>query len=423
MKKAILWILAGLMTFGFSLKANASARLDGLAADVREVEDMDLIWLYPNKVLQYKNTVDFKLADNANAFSNVNNEWGGVIASETDLGVIGVYVNRPVVMPSAWAPLTSSAYGWFNQTSLSWNAVGAGPFFFYPTDGNRSLDIFWADHLGSMDMGLHFTYGDGFAIFQASPVGGDAEDFGVGLGLGFTNLAGFSELNFHGDFQWQNITATSFISGNPTAHDAGIFTIKLGALGQADVTKDAFIRPFADLQIDSYDAGQLTAFFKESRSNWGLATGTSFNQKINGINGFVSTGLTLDYYEAKFTDFFFTGDYNESRYLIVWNASVESEVFKWLTIRAGLAANVFARVYNSDASLNTTWVDPTNNRVNFNTGFTLNWADFSLDCKVATLSLENAVQNPDLGGGIFYPSVNGNTGILMTDTVDMKFKF
>ena len=61
MKKSLLFLLMGLMAFGGVVKSMASTRLDGMSSDPRLVEDYDLIWLYPNKVLDYKGTADFRM--------------------------------------------------------------------------------------------------------------------------------------------------------------------------------------------------------------------------------------------------------------------------------------------------------------------------------------------------------------------------
>ena len=101
MKKVLLAMMVGLTAFGISMKASASARLDSMTADSREVDDIDLIWLYPNKVLDYKNTVDFQLAPDGD-FGEGTDEWGGVLTElSPDLGVLGVYVNRPLLEASS----------------------------------------------------------------------------------------------------------------------------------------------------------------------------------------------------------------------------------------------------------------------------------------------------------------------------------
>ena len=96
MKKSVLFLMSALIVFGATVQTHASARLDSLSLDVRQVDDIDLIWLYPNKVLEYKNTADFRLSSNG-LLGNGTNEWGGFIADESSLGgVVGVYVNRQI---------------------------------------------------------------------------------------------------------------------------------------------------------------------------------------------------------------------------------------------------------------------------------------------------------------------------------------
>src|SRR5271155_3736405 len=105
-KKWVLRVaLAGALSLGVATVAKADSRLDGMGADVRQVDDVDGIWLYPNQILQYKNTVDFRLNPTglgstvAGELVNGNgigtNEWGGVIHDlGDDFGTIATYVNR-----------------------------------------------------------------------------------------------------------------------------------------------------------------------------------------------------------------------------------------------------------------------------------------------------------------------------------------
>ena len=84
------------MTIAASVSAFADARLDSMAADARQVGGIDLIWLYPNMIVDYKNTVDFRLYPYGDQGDDTN-EWGGaIIEVDPDFGVVGAYVNRPV---------------------------------------------------------------------------------------------------------------------------------------------------------------------------------------------------------------------------------------------------------------------------------------------------------------------------------------
>jgi hypothetical protein len=123
-KKWVLRVaLAGALSLGVASVAKADARLDGMGADVRQVDDVDGIWLYPNQVLQYNNTVDFRLnntgfgstvagaglADPAATGIGINN-WGGVIHDlGDDFGTIATYVNRPGSIVNVASTLLTTA--------------------------------------------------------------------------------------------------------------------------------------------------------------------------------------------------------------------------------------------------------------------------------------------------------------------------
>src|ERR1035441_7315145 len=187
MKKALAFLFIGLMAFGASVKAMASARIDSMSTDVREVEDIDLIWLYPNKVLEYKNTADFRLNPGlGNAFGGGTAEWGGVIAEEMSLGgVVGAYVNRPNFALTTASGLIGVINNFRNPARYYFTAPGG-------TTANATpniVDIFWAKDLSGTGLGIHVNYGDsGIAAIQS-------EDLGLDLGLGFTGAGPFSELN------------------------------------------------------------------------------------------------------------------------------------------------------------------------------------------------------------------------------------
>src|SRR5690349_19857828 len=133
MKKFCLFIFLGTLVLGTAMKALADSRLDGMSADARAVEDMDLIWLYPNKALQYKNTVDIRLTNSDSGYYSTwngdYNEWGGILKDAGDIGVLGVYSGRPQI--ENWDAGYSDTYMyqtfgpnqlgyWFQYTANEW---------------------------------------------------------------------------------------------------------------------------------------------------------------------------------------------------------------------------------------------------------------------------------------------------------------
>jgi len=412
MKKWFLILVMGLLIAAPQI-VSASARLDGLASDIRQVEDIDLIWLYPNKVLQYKNTVDFRLGDTMNQLpNNTNNEWGGVIMDGTGLGTLGFYGNRPNLMPSPWSAIANIPSAW--PTVLSSNSMPVGGYNFFSFLGNN-LDLFWADSLGGgADLGVHLSYLDSFASFGPSA---DSQTYGFAVGLGLSG-GFFSEFNLHADYSFQNIVGS--IGPFGISHDDGIRTFKLGILGQADLEKNLALRSFADFQLESSNYGGL---FPNpiGLSDWTLVLGTSLNRSILDGKGLISTGLTLGYNNNHFDDptVGFFGSFDEVLYQLVWNASAETEVANWLTLRGGVATNLVARFYNSIGFTGLVWGDLSSNRVVGSVGFSVHLQNLSLDAGVRASSLENKIANTEPGGGIFFAPANA----LVVYTADLKCKF
>lgn len=284
MKKGLLLLVAGLMAFGATVSAMASARIDSMSSDPREIEDIDLIWLYPNKVLEYKNTVDFRLNEGGfeKDFGDGTDEWGGVIAEESVLGgVLGVYVNRPNVSFTS-AHSTVNGPDDFNDPLRYYFSNVAGDKHF--ADIQNVFDLFYAQNIGGADLGVHLNYGD-----NANTGGFFAEDvWGLSVGLGFANVGPFSQLNLHADYDMGHFTANE---ATPI-HDNGVYAIKLGALAQADLSTDNFTRLFADFSLNQ---DNRTDWDDEDLSSFTGLIGASCNHKVNGGKGLVSTGLIFDY--------------------------------------------------------------------------------------------------------------------------------
>jgi hypothetical protein len=414
MKKWFLMLACLLITVPGSVLA--SARLDGLSANVREVEDMDLIWLYPNKIIQYKNTVDFRLGDNFDPFSTPGrNEWGGVITGEMGLGVIGVYVNRPFVMPSAWAPLATPAFTPFTFfPAMTFDYFFVGGSVLLTMSNNQHLDVLWADSLGGgADLGVHVSYLNNFGLY---PYGVDSQTYALGVGLGLSDFGPFSQFNLHVDYGFQNI-AGSF--GGPPSKDNGIYTLKAGFLAQAELGKDLFLKPFVDFQLDKTDLGGLSPSPFGS-NGWALVLGTTCNHSILAGKGLVATGLSFGYNNNHFDDpgVFFVGSFDEILYQLVWNAFMEAEVYDWLTLRGGVATNLMARGYNDGNPLLPVWYDMSTSNVVYSVGFSLNWQNFTLDGGVQASSIEDSINNVQPGAGLFFPG-----SILTVTTADLKYKF
>ncbi|MGH7738608.1 MAG: hypothetical protein ACREL1_00530, partial [bacterium] len=279
MKKGLWMLLAGLMTLGASVSAFASARLDSMAADARQVGDIDLIWLYPNLVVNYKNTADFRLSTDG-TYGDGSNEWGGALVGvNPDFGVLGVYVNRPEVELS-----TSANDGLWNfplLSMLAFDQTGTGTLFITPYE--NQVDLFWGKNISGGNIGVHFNYGTGDDADYARDV------YSLDAGLGLDNVGPFGVLNLHASYALNNLTDPS----DPNDKSTGVFSATFGALASSDLDAENGIRIFTDANFDGYKAAEAPLAL--DLGYWGVDLGGSFNRKIDGGKGLLSTGLTLGY--------------------------------------------------------------------------------------------------------------------------------
>jgi len=359
-----------------------NARMYGLGTSPQQVEDLDLIWLYPNKVLEYAGTADFRL-ENGNGGTN---EWGGVIWKSilADGAVQGIYVNRPFEGDLSSFNLANGPF----QSQYNW----------YPVGGNYTnniIDAFWAQPVGGADLGLHLNYGEDWTGNDQS------EQWELCLGLGFADWAGFDQVNLHPDY--------GFVSELNTAtgvKDHGIWTAHLGVLGETHLDNLDALRLYGELR---QDANHFDGWDFESTTAY---TGAALVRKVLDGKGLVVTGLDFDY--AIDNDQSFPTKY--VNWFLFWNGGVELQVADWLTLRAGLAANVVNRAYMSflPAPYTTSIAQP----VNTTAGFSIDWQNFTLNAAVDIPALESQIAGVQPGRGLFFA---GNT--LTVDYADLKYKF
>lgn len=394
MKKGLLLLLAVVMAFfGVSVKAMASARTDAMSTDVREVNDMDLIWLYPNMVLQYKNTADFRLQNNqaglgaGGALGAPAGEWGGVISDLGDLGTVGAYVNRPNTFASPLAAFYGTAIA--SLVAADFNSAIPG----WGNNPKNKADIFWAQNIGGADLGLHLNYGDTF-----NNPGTQSQDWGLSAGLGFTNVGPFSTGDIHVGY---NMGSQTF------PQDHGISSITAGALFEGALNTDNNIRLFADAQLDN---AQIAASPAPGYSDTLALLGVAINHKVSGGKALLNTGLKINYSGTNAT---------ADEWSVIWDGGVEAQAYDWLTVRAGIAMPIFDRYYQAGAS--PSYKDNTLGAAGtaaLGTGFTINWENWSLDTDVTVASLENTIAGVAPGRGIFF-----NGTILTADEADLRYKF
>jgi len=296
MKKGLLLLMAVFMAFfGVSAKVMADVRSEALNANPQMIDDMDLIFLYPNLANDFKNVFDIR----TNSLSSAN-VWGGLLDGEhSDLGVIGAYVNRPVGYDGgrAW---------YFNGPG--WNGVGSGwagnswdlfsanytgtinapGHFTAPTPENK-VDVFWASNLDNKtNFGVQVNYADNqpnggdvynnqntnstdnsaTAVNSSTSQADDARVLGINLGLGMQDFGPFNTANIHLGYYLGSLdmedknTPRAAGTGvyDSSLKDGGIYTATLGALLKHNLDENSDMRVFANAYLDQNNQKEVQTF-------------------------------------------------------------------------------------------------------------------------------------------------------------------
>ncbi len=410
--------LAGALCLGVASVAKADTRLDSLGSDAYQIDDVDSIWTYANNLLQYKNTVDFRLNPNGNgtgaAFGGAGaagaDEWGGVIHDlGDDFGTIATYVNRPAAISNTQKGLIGSTLTLFNNPTTP---VGSSINVYAPSS---NVDVFWA----KSGLGLHLSYGDNEADVPAAGAAAvRSQVWGLSAGFDLGSFMSFTTSEFHVD------AAEDFLTNYALkpATDDGVYTFKLGWEGQTTLNSNDSSHVFAELH---YDNDSLPMGFTgvgaagQAANDLEVLIGGNIKHNISE-KGFVNTGLEFEYDGINSTT-----NVGTDAWTLVWNGSVESALNSFLTFRAGLDKIVFNRTYTQgtaaqvDSSLVTAAGITTNNNVSFNTGFSVNVENWTLDTDLSVASLEGFIAGPAPGKGIFW----GPGTIGAFTEADLRYKF
>jgi len=414
MKKGLLLLMAGVMALGVAAQSLASVRIDSMASNPRLVEDFDSIFLYANKVLEYKNTVDLRMStdiDIDSGFGGSDDAWGGLLIEEENLGgVLGIYVNRPNRKYTAshsltdWVGDPANTYWYYPGGSA--NSFSGPPGGF--TEGfvpSNILDIFYGVGLEGADLGFHLNYGD-------NGIGGTETTIaGLSVGLGFKDFGPFNEANITAGYSFYKWTQV----GGDT--DNGISTINVGGLFSADAGNDTTLRLSADVNVHNADETDEDG---EKQSEISALLGLGCNHKVNGGKGLVSSGLLMSWVGGTYDDGV-ASSFNA--WHIYWNASVEAAVTNWLTLRTGLQAGLLDRGYYENGG--PSYFDNVDDNVIFTTGFGITWQNFTIDGFIDIDALQDWLSGPNAGAGIFYPGSEGDNaqGIVEVAALDLKYKF
>jgi hypothetical protein len=344
MKKVLLLLLMGVMLLG-AKSAMADAKLSSQQGDARLIDNVDLIFMgYANKVVEYQNVLDFRLNNGAGNFGNGTGEWGGLVdGKHTDLGVIGIYVNRPFAPanyngePGTWTP-TGASTNWDTTallTPLFNNGAatpGSGKFQAtrrITTPANK-VDVFYGKATDNGNFGIGINYADQQSSGFFNSINTDDEPapdvdrtrerwakvLGASIGLGLKDAGPFSEVNLHAGYSmgmFQNKVLDTANGTAPIANDLvkddGVYTITVGALAQKDLDKDTSMRMFVDAVLSSLklkaslthdingtpglhnEAGDEDYQYTTAFDNMVIALGLGCNHKVNDGAAVVSSGL------------------------------------------------------------------------------------------------------------------------------------
>jgi|GEM_PF-6767377 len=332
MKRILALLVVGFMVLGAKL-AMADVRADALNVDPQYIDDVDLIWLYPNLVTQYKNMFDVRTN-----YLNSNTTWGGFIDGEhTGLGTVAAYAFRPYGYQGqlGW---NNNEPGWFG-TGFGWNGSwnNAGRWTAAPGTGHinvtnpeNKLDLIWGDSMDKGNIGIHINYAD------AQPNGGDpngitqnrniansaansnqvtasddARVLGVNVGLGLTDLGPFAAGNVHAGFSLGSLSyddkGTNTGANTPvneqSVKDNGIYSAMIGAIMKNNLDENSDVRAFADVYLDQNN--QTEAFTHDATGN-GLHneagdTDAEFTSKYNDIIADLGLGCNHKVLDGKAT--------------------------------------------------------------------------------------------------------------------------
>jgi hypothetical protein len=435
MRKGLLLVLAGLMAFfGMTAQSMASSRMESMGADYRQFDDQDQIWLYPNKALLYKDTIDFRLNSTTDGSTQLFGstgydamEWGGVLKDAGDIGVIGAYFNRPSMLANNWFQSEQDYWGQYSTRDWINSTMYGQPFT--PTGGTlnwtnniynnlsaninpeNKVDIFWADSFSGIDLGAVVNYGD--SQTYGSNVNEYAQDLGINIGAGFGAVGPFNSLNAHLGYQM------GAYNSNNNVKDNGISTLPFGLLGDINLDANNTLRVFLDGQMDQFalQTVNLATNYTEKDAQSHFLLGAAINKKISGGKGLASLGLFADYGDWEYTSTQVAGSpkYDYAYWDLIANFSVETPVSSWLTWRAGLTRQFFSRNwYNNGGnaeSYGDNWTSGNTSHSGyamFNTGFSINVENWTLDAYLSSAALENWLGDPSAGFVINDYGQNGN---------------
>lgn len=381
MKKVLMLLASFGLLAGLVGKAQAGVRLEslGLGANPEAAlltDDLDLIFLFPNKAADYASVVDLRYE----GLTLTDDRWGGVLDNKYEnIGTLGIYTHRPQRLftqdpghptlqgvSNDWDEIVN---GWFegngNQT-FAGNGTGAwGSLYGWeiPTPAN-DVDLFWAKKTETGSFGIQVTYGrtkgqNNWNLTKATPTDGGNDDIGsitflgyerfsdsasvlgAAVGYGRDGVGGWG-LDVRGSFHIGNIDladvrkcrnasdTADIIYENATLEDDGISQIQGAVLlkKQNSETSETRVSALATLgklatkelfKVDqNFDGDFVDAFdFDDTRNteykNTDLRLNVARNYVVNDGRGKVIAAAGLAYRKQDFTDQVMVFDSGDAR--------------------------------------------------------------------------------------------------------------
>jgi len=477
MKKAWMLLLSLLMVLGTGLTAKASSRSDAMSADINVVEDYDLIFTYPNKVLEYKNTVDYRLES---LTAGTSDDWAGVLDGKHEkIGVVGVYLHRFDAAPfmgygyNALGGLSYPLDVMANNYTDTYHGVADTMLNDIP-NVNPLFDLFWGKEMGKLGVGVKVSYadskmgmteGEDYSAFNGPVNSGKMVDRAyqadLQIGVGMKDLGPFQEANFSAGYLKGIVEMSqSQVTADHLADDAagvwvrdnGIYSVNANINLKHELSANDNLKVFANYRlnnfglrgVDNWDLINGTATTREADRvatrirGYHVDLGLGCNHTVNEGDGLVSAGLKAQLWKNKNdasmyvdgVDFVsidrsngygdLVADIKMSTFALPVFVSVEAKVKSWLTLRAGASYYLFQnwnmQVDGTHEGMAISGSFPSN--ITFNTGFGLSWKNWVLDGVLDTDDLEDRISRVQPGRGIMF-----NGSLVHVAKADLKYKF
>lgn len=253
MKKLLLLLLIGFMAV--APMASASIRTDGMGIMPQQAEDLDLIWLFPQKVTEYS-VVDYRME-----YLGDTDEWGGIIHNDPYLGHWGLYVARPFnnmddynstgypYIAARGGSILTGRMSWGDRLSLFDSGSGPASMIGMMLDivqPQNKIDLFKAFEAGNGTLGLHINYAAAGGSGSLTDNEGDASGpepgdmvsvemklktrvIGLDLGYSISDLGPFKTFDMAAGYSMGTVDG-EMLANIQNAADTGTFTPEVGTL-------------------------------------------------------------------------------------------------------------------------------------------------------------------------------------------------